>query len=488
MALPSPISDNDRAHRLTLRDPDGILLKTEDGRFLRFVSAGSAALIERAIRDEAFLKKTKLVPSSLVEGREATLLWRRYQALLPMEKSEGSLVLEHAPVFFQSYAYEWCSDALVRAANLTLDIAEETLRRGWGLKDATPYNILFEGPKPVFVDWLSLEVRSPSDPTWLAFSQFLRCFVMPLWMEKHSSLPLQAAFLAHRDGITPERAYELVRTWRRFTPSFFTLVTLPVLLNRRKTARAAQTALYAKSDIPPDRAKFVLKRLYGFLREQLSRVSISTQGWTQWNGYLDSRSPYEREQWELKRGTLEKWLAKAQPRTLLDIGCNEGWFSLLAAQGGARVVAIDNDREMVRRTWRKAEKHSADIQALHLDISRPSPAIGWRNEENPSFLERCAEKFDAVAALAVIHHLAVGEQISYEQFFSMIHRMAKMHFFVEFVGPSDDSFQWAAKGRNSDSWSQAAFLKALQSRFQIVEEKPIPNSDRTLYWLQGRFP
>lgn len=486
MALPSRIRDTPTGTTLTLRDPDGVLLKSDDGQLLRFVSTRSTGVIEKAMTDKRLLEKACLVPTTIVNSKQTTALLRKYEDRLPFSKSEVGLVLAHESVFFPSFPYEWCSEALVKAGILTLDFAEESLKRGWGLKDATPYNVLYEGTRPVFVDWLSLELRAPSDPTWFAFSQFVRCFILPLWMDRHGGLPLQAGFLSYRDGITPEKAYELVPMWRRFTPSFFTLVALPVWMNRRKPLRESQSAIYAQSGIPAERARFVLKRLYGFLRQQLALVGATRARWSQWNHYLDTRSPYEKSQWEIKRRTLQTWLAKAKPDSVLDIGCNEGWFSLLAAESGARVISIDNDREMVRRTWLRADKQKADVQALNVDICRPSPAIGWRNQESASFLDRSRNKFDLVAALAVVHHLSIGEQLSYDEIFAVIHSMTKSHFFVEFVGPEDDSFAWAAKGRPRERWNEAAFMRALQPYFNVVDSTPIPDSHRTLYWLQKR--
>src|SRR6185295_16718170 len=55
-------------------------------------------------------------------------------------------VLEHAPVWFASYPFEWPSAMLQEAARVTVGIAERLLEDGLGIKDATPYNILFRGP------------------------------------------------------------------------------------------------------------------------------------------------------------------------------------------------------------------------------------------------------------------------------------------------------------------------------------------------------
>jgi SAM-dependent methyltransferase len=471
---------------LTLRDPEGMLVRTEEGRLICFAHARKTPVLEKALRDESLIRRAHLVPSRAIGDKEAKALIKKFAELLPWSEKEVGLVLEHEPVFFPSYPYEWCQPALVKAGVLTLDFAEEALKRGWGIKEATPYNVLFEGTRPVFVDWLTLESRSPTNPTWLAFTQFVRCFLIPVLMENKGRLPLQSSFAAHRDGLTPEEAYGLAPFWRRLTPSFFPLVTVPVLLNRRRKKRGDAFAGYSTIDVPPKRAGFILQRLFSFLKDRLQRLNSAPIRWNKWGYYLLTGRPYEPADWREKKQLLSGWLDNLRPTAVLDLGCNEGRLSVLAAQSGARVVAIDSDREMVRRTWQRAEASKLDVQALLVDICRPSPASGWKNEENLSFLDRARGKFDLVSALSLIHHVCLGEGISYDRFFALIADFTTKYFVVEFVGPQDPAFQWAAKGRATDSWEQGAFLKALQPHFQIVEQSPIPNTDRTLYLLQKR--
>lgn len=474
------------AASLNLREPEGTLVRTEDGRWLCFAHARKTAILEKALRDDSLLRRAHLIPTRALGDKEAKSLIKKFADLLPWPEKEVGLVLEHEPVFFPSYPYEWCQPALVRAGVLTLDFAEEALKRGWGINAATPYNVHFEGTKPAFVDWLSLELRSPTNPTWLAFTQFVRCFLIPVLMENKAGLPLQSCFTHHRDGLTPEEAYGLAPVWRRFTPSFFPLVTVPVFLNRRRKRRGDTFDGYSTIDVPPKRAGYILQRLYSFLKDRLLRLNSAPIRWNKWGHYLLTGKPYEPADWNAKKPLLAGWLENIRPSAVLDLGCNEGRFSALAAQSGARVIAIDSDRERVRRTWQRAEASKLDIQPLLVDICRPSPASGWNNEENLSFLDRARAKFDLVSALSLVHHVCLGEGISYDRFFNLVASFTTKYFIVEFVGPQDPAFQWAARGRSTDNWDQGTFLKALQPHFQIVEQAPIPNTDRTLYLLQKR--
>ena len=95
----------------------------------------------------------------------------------------------------------------------------------------------------------------------------------------------------------------------------------------------------------------------------------------------------------------------ARPSCVLDIGCNTGTYSYLAARLGARVIAADADHDAVDLLYRRLRGEPAAITPMVLDLSQPSPAIGYGNRERPSFLQRL--DVDCVLALALIHHLRV---------------------------------------------------------------------------------
>jgi hypothetical protein len=84
------------------------------------------------------------------------------------ETSQGELLIHHPRLFFPSYPWEWSPAQWQAAGQLTLRLCREAVPAGLLLKDATPLNVLFDGPRPVFVDVLSFDPRDPGDPIWLA--------------------------------------------------------------------------------------------------------------------------------------------------------------------------------------------------------------------------------------------------------------------------------------------------------------------------------
>src|SRR5437867_9936137 len=89
-----------------------------------------------------------------------------------------------------------------------------------------------------------------------------------------------------------------------------------------------------------------------------------------------------------KADFVRRVLLEFKPKQVLDVGANTGHFSLLAAEAGAQVVAIDSDAACAGALWRQASARNLNILPLVVDLARPTPALGWRNGECASFLQR----------------------------------------------------------------------------------------------------
>jgi hypothetical protein len=126
--------------------------------------------------------------------------------LEPVGRDGVALILEHPRIPFASFPYEWTPGMLAEAGRLTLELAETVSAEGWGLKDATPFNVLFQGPRPIFVDLLSFERRDPTDATWLPYAQFVRTFLLPLLAHRHFGLSMRQVFSVRR-RVVADRAH-----------------------------------------------------------------------------------------------------------------------------------------------------------------------------------------------------------------------------------------------------------------------------------------
>ena len=458
---------------VSFRDPAGAVYRYE-GRVFRAIAPSDAEFTRAFLASPLCSELTSsgaLVASSIVDPDS-----------VPFDLS-APLLLEHEPVWFPSYAAEWPAEMLHAAASLTLDLLERSVAAAFGIKDATPYNTLFRGPEPQFIDVLSFERRGPGDPQWLAFAQFSRTFLLPLLAYRQFGLSLSSTFLQFRDGLEPDQVYAMCSTLQRLKPSVLRIVSVPKWLNGLAESKAEK--IYVPQRVSPERARFTLQRLINSTRKLLEAVrprrTIST-----WTGYVEME--HARNAIAAKTAFAIQAVQQDRCRAVLDVGCNTGEYSRAVATAGARVVAIDFDPVVVGENWRQARRDHLDILPLVVNIARPTPSVGWRNREQASFLDRAAGKFDCVLMLGLIHHLLVSERVPLAEILGLAAQLTTRTLIVEFVPRGDPMFRRIARGRDAlhTLFTPQAFEQAVLAHFQIVKTAPVPGGERSLYWLRKK--
>jgi SAM-dependent methyltransferase len=474
---------------ISFRDPAGALCPVGN-RILRIVATGvpdlQAFLSSKTGR--RYLESGRVARTTVLTGEQVAEVLADPEIGMAYDRLSGRLLVEHERIPFPSYPYEWPAEMLHAAGVLTLNLAEDLRREGLGLKDATPLNILFRGPEPVFIDLLSFERRDPHDPTWLPYAQFVRTFLLPLLGYKYFGLRLEQTLDAHRDGIEPEEMYQYLGPMRRFAPPFLTLVSMPTWLGRRH--REDDDSIYRKKSLgDPEKAGFILASLLRRLRRNLHRLAPPAGRQSVWSGYMNSEgNNYAAEQFAAKEAFVSTALRELTPKSVLDVGCNTGHFSSIAARNGASVVAIDYDPVVVGQLWRQARSEHLDILPLVVNLSRPSPAAGWRNEEYPSFLDRARGKFDVVFMLAVLHHMLVSERVPLPSILDLAAELTRDALIIEFIDPQDSMFRRLTRGRDElhKDLTVQSFESACLQRFHILRSERVPGRARALYLLRKK--
>src|SRR6266850_3717918 len=293
------------SRRTSFRDPAGVCFAFQD-RIFRFVHSQNVSDFQ------SFLNSPPAV--ALIAGRRLidtkplgdTELKAQLQERLtsPESAPEKGLFFEHERVFFPSYPYEWPPEMLYAAGLLTLELVQKSFTHGFGLKDATPDNVLFRGTEAVFVDLLSFERRDPRDPVWTAYAQFVRTFLLPLLENKLWGTRLADIFLTHRDGLQPEELYRMCGPSQRLRPPVLGLVSLPVWLS----GKARKRSFYEKEHrVEPDKAKFILELLFARAGRSLRRLEPSRCEKSAWSNYMETHS-YTEQTFGLKQSFVERAL------------------------------------------------------------------------------------------------------------------------------------------------------------------------------------
>ena len=458
-AIPSP----------TFRDPDGSL-SIENDRAVRTIHADARA--------------------SVLEFLQSPLCQRLQErgdiVATVIDDSPAGLRLLHPRILIPTYPWEWTASQWLAAAELTLNLCEEALGEGWILKDATPLNILFVGPRPVLVDVLSFDRREPASSIWLAYGQYVRTFLLPLLMNRLAKWPL-ALSIFRRDGYEPSELFAAMDWPQRLSRAAFLPITLPTWLERSHKGPEAHAEKAAKGPKDPELALHLLKRTLQGLRRRTQRAAPGMAA-SNWSEYGQTLTHYTSEQSEAKRNWMQGMIEEVRPGRALDVGANTGEYSALLARMGVDVVALERDAASAERIFRMSQARGLAIQAIHADLARPTPAAGWENSESTALLPRLEAQFDLVLLLAVIHHLLLLEQIPLRAIVALCHRLTRSHLVIEWVPVSDPMYQQLLRGRESlyGSLTEADLIAACAGLFRVVRKHALDNG-RMLFRFEKEF-
>ncbi len=445
----------------SFRDPSGFVF-TKDDVLYRQVNGSYAqsydTLMSSGLYDE-LVKKGYLVPHEEVPPAAGA-----YKLLKP----------ERIP--FISYPYEWCFSELQDAALLTLRVQKLALKFGMTLKDASAYNVQFRNGKPILIDTLSFEPYAEGMP-WVAYKQFCEHFLAPLALMSFAEVRLGQLLRVSVHGIPLDLASKLL-PWRSWlSAGTFFHIHMHARSQRRNAERTVRAG---KSSFP----RSAMDDLVANLASGVRSLRWKSTG-TEWGEYYGNTN-YSASAADEKARAVARFVATVKPRTVWDLGANDGTYSRVASDAGIPTVAFDIDPAAVEHGYRTVkEKKEERLLPLVLDLTNPSPALGWANAERMSLAERGPA--DMALALALVHHLAITNNVPFAmmaEFFAGICRT----LVIEFV-PKDDSQAERLLRNRADifmDYTAERFEQAFAERFLVRERYAIPGTKRTLYLLERK--
>jgi hypothetical protein len=334
----------------------------------------------------------------------------------------------------------------------------------------------------VFIDTLSFEIYEEGEP-WIAYRQFCQHFLAPLALIAKCDYRLLHLLRANIDGIPLDLASQLLplKTWVNFS----LLAHLHLHARSQKRFEDAGASGGFSSQIRLSRP-----RLEGLLASLLT--AVKSQNWkhadTEWGGYYEDTN-YVEPSMKHKEEVVSAFLKRCHGRDHMiaaDFGANTGKFSRLAAGMGFFVLSHDIDEVAVDKNYRSMSLGKEDsILPLLLDLTNPSPALGWANAERSSFMER--QHVDVAMALAIIHHIAISNNVPLDAIADFFARLCE-HLIIEFVPKSDSQVARLLTTREDifPEYNQEGFEFAFSRYFKIRDTAAINHSERILYLMDAR--
>jgi SAM-dependent methyltransferase len=447
-----------------------------------FYNAGTVfrSLNQRALEEWKVLSSTaffrrfsangKLVPTERVDA-----------AVMPVSERHWAAVLKHKAIPFISYPYEWPFGMLQDAALLHLELLLAAIDEQMILKDASPFNVQWEGTNPLFIDIPSFERLSPGEP-WVGYRQFCQLFLYPLLLQTYKDIPFQPWLRGNLDGIEAEHCKNLMSVRDLLRPGVF----LHVYLQAKAEARYAQPERDIKHELRgagfnPTLIKANGQRLRKIIEKLAWRHSKSA-----WSNYVENNT-YTDEDTDKKRDFVRQVVRSRTWNLVWDLGCNVGTFSRIAAENARYVVAMDADQLVIERFYQalKAEGQTTILPLVN-NIADPSPNLGWCGRERKALPER--GKPDLTLCLALIHHIVLGANIPLKEFIDWLAAL-ETTLVIEFVTREDPMVQALLRHKRDDyvDYERASFERCLAEAFDVLKCEVLSSGTRILYHGQAKL-
>lgn len=450
----------------SFRDPSGFLFKKEEVLYRQ---------INYNYKDNYDDCKNSGLYDELIEQQ---LLVPHKEVAIDCLDDDGYVVIKPVELPVISYPYEWSFSQLKEAALLTLTIQQKLLSKGFSLKDASAYNVQFYNGKPVFIDTLSFEKLPPNQP-WVAYKQYCQHFLAPLALMAKTDIALNQLLKTNIDGVPPGLASKLLPLTTRFNPS----LAMHIHLHARTQSKNADKAF----DTTKFKSTFSINSFFAIidsLKTAVLKLKWEPTG-TEWHDYYDSNNNYDDQSLALKQDIVKTFLDTLRStRSVWDLGANTGTFSKIAAKHSEYVCAWDIDPACVELNYKSITNSGIkNIYPLLLDLTNPSPAIGWNHNERSSFKNR--GPVDVVLALGLVHHLVISNNIPLEMLASFLSEITST-LIIEFIPKSDSQVKKLLRSREDifPEYDMKNFELVFSRYFMSLEKKPVVNTDRTLYLMQ----
>jgi len=381
-------------------------------------------------------------------------------------------IIKPEKVLFISYPYEWCFSQLKEAALTTLRIQKIAINYDMILKDASSYNIQFHNGKATLIDTLSFE-KYAEGQFWKGYKQFCQHFLAPLALMSHKDIRLSQLLRIYIDGIPLDLTSKLLPL---ITRSSFSL------LSHIHAHAKSQKHFEGKKMDHIKEKKLGKKSLLGIIESLNSGIKKMNWKLKGADNYTDTN--YSPKGFENKKKIIESFFDKVHAKVVWDLGANTGIFSRISSNKGIPTISFDIDPVAVEKNFLDSvKKQESKILPLLLDLTNPSPDIGWENQERSSLINRGPT--DVVLALALLHHLIISNNLPMKKISSFFSKICN-YLIIEFIPKNDSQVNRLLQSREDifDDYTQENFELEFKKEFSFIDSQQLEDSERVLYVMK----
>jgi hypothetical protein len=408
-------------HPHSFGDPAGRLFRWRGGLY-------------RGVRPEAAPFAAELAATVLPRLSESGLVPET--SLTDLSLDGFALVLRHEQVPLAAYPTEWCGAMLRTAALAYLDVLDELAGAGLGLKDVHPWNLVFDGQRPLFVDVMSI---APLAETMrrLSVDRFRRYYVNPLLLTAHGHGRLARCLLAEYDGVDP--------------------AVLALLPRRARPRRFRQHGRSSPSTLSGYAATVAR------LKAEVAAVEVVVAA-----GSDEPEAGAET--------AVSEALEQVQPATVLELYTVTAAAAARAADAGKRAVAFCPSDAHANAAFYAAQQTGALLLPLVLDFTKPTPAVGYLDHYSIAAADRL--RCELVLALDAVRYAVLERRLTFEHVAVALDAFSTRAALVAL--PRPDVLPPDVLGRVR-GYGRDGFVRALRGRFSDVSPLAPDESGRDLF-------
>ena len=361
-----------------------------------------------------------------------------------VEEIKNEIVIQRK-ILFPNNIGIWSSAQILHQASFVLELYDILKGLQVNLYDGHPYNVVFEGSEPRWVDLGSL--RSLSEPEGSCIDQVNEFVALAEFF--------RIGFCHKIRKVCVDCATEVQRT----TPFWINDVELML-----------KTCFEGLAEKDPNLS--YVEKFYR-LRDGKARQREGT-----WIGYSEALNTHEKEKTpSVYQNVVERVITENNIKTMIDIGCNNGKYSVIAARQGVEVLALDVEDALICELFEFVSKEKLSITPVVSDLSLYCQTCNLTHEQ-------FRPKVDLILAYAILHHIfhqdyTINESnYVFESFFEEIKIFEPRVLILGFVSYEDIPF---VRPENRKDWyTQNGLLKVAYQNGYSTDVIPTNNSARNI--------